>query len=58
MSEGGDTMRRLIHALGLMLFLASCLVLTGCSGNVGIGMSVGVPVGDHGHVSVGASRWR
>jgi hypothetical protein len=56
MSEGEDTMRRLINGLGLMLFLASCLVLTGCSGNVGVGLSVGVPVGNHGYVSVGG--WR
>jgi hypothetical protein len=58
MSEGGDTMRRLINGLGLILLFASCLVLTGCSGNVGVGVSVGVPVGDHGYVSVGGSRWR
>ena len=51
-------MRRLIHGLALMLFLASCLVLTGCSGNVGVGVSVGVPVGNHGYVSVGGSHWR
>jgi hypothetical protein len=58
MSEGGNTMRRLIHGLGLILFLAYCLVLTGCSGNVGVGLSVGVPVGNHGYVSVGGSHWR
>jgi hypothetical protein len=50
-------MRRLIHGFALVLILASCLVLVGCSGNVGVGMSVGVPVGDHGHISVGTSRW-
>jgi hypothetical protein len=58
MSEGDDTMRRLIYGLGLALLLTYCLVLTGCSGNVGVGVSVGVPVGNHGYVSVGGTRWR
>lgn len=51
-------MRRVIHGLGLILLLGYCLVLAGCSGNVGIGVSVGVPVGNHGYVSVGGSHWR
>jgi len=58
MSEGDDTMRKLIHGLGLILLLGYCLALAGCSGNVGIGVSVGVPVGNHGYVSVGSSHWR
>jgi hypothetical protein len=37
--------------------LMSCLLLAGCSGNVGVGLSVGVPVGNHGYMSVGSSRW-
>jgi hypothetical protein len=51
-------MRKLAHVLGLILILATCLPLLGCSGNVGVGVSVGVPVGQHGYVSVGTSRWR
>ena len=58
MSKGDHSMRRLFSGLMFTLTLAYCLVLTGCSGNVGVGVSVGVPVGSHGHVSVGASRWR
>jgi hypothetical protein len=50
-------MRKLIHGLGLILLLASCLATVGCSGNVGVGVSVGVPVGNHGYVSIGGSRW-
>lgn len=34
-----------------------CLMLGGCSGNVGVGMSVGVPVGNHGHVRIGGHTW-
>lgn len=51
-------MHRVIHKLGLAALIAYCLVLAGCSGNVGVGVSVGVPVGNHGYVSVGGSRWR
>jgi hypothetical protein len=51
-------MRRLTYGLGLILLLGYCMVLVGCSGNVGVGVSVGVPVGNHGYVSVGSSHWR
>lgn len=48
------TWRRRILILILALF---CLQLGGCSGNVGVGVSVGVPVGNHGYISVGGHRW-
>jgi hypothetical protein len=41
----------------ILLLAATCLQLAGCSGNVGVGLSVGIPVGDHGYVSVGGGRW-
>jgi hypothetical protein len=50
--------RKTLYGLGLALLLSYCLLLTGCSGNVGVGVSVGVPVGNHGYVSVGGTRWR
>jgi hypothetical protein len=43
-------------ASGLLLALAM-LSLSGCTGSVGVGVSVGVPVGSHGYMSVGGSRW-
>lgn len=46
-------LRRVLVAL----LALTCLSLAGCSGNVGVGLSVGVPVGDHGYVSVGGGRW-
>ena len=51
---------RIIKWLLSAMMLLTSLALTGCSGNVGVGMSVGVPVGNNGYVSVGASsnRWR
>ena len=50
-------MQKLIKKLALALTLSSCLLLGGCSGNVGVGLSVGVPIGNHGYMSVGSSRW-
>lgn len=41
----------------ILLLAAICLQLAGCSGNVGVGLSVGIPVGDHGYISVGGGRW-
>jgi len=43
--------------LALTALLMTTLSLAGCSGNVGIGMSVGVPIGNHGYMSVGGNRW-
>lgn len=43
--------------IGLGLLLGVSLFLAGCSGNVGVGVSVGVPIGDHGYMSVGGGRW-
>ena len=39
------------------LLVCTALLTGGCSGNVGIGLSVGVPVGNHGYMSVGTGRW-
>ena len=41
----------------LAALLGGSLILGGCSGNVGVGLSVGVPVGNHGYMSLGPSRW-
>jgi len=38
------------------LVICASLLLTGCNTSVGVGMSVGVPVGNHGRVSVGVGR--
>jgi hypothetical protein len=45
--------RRVVLAAALLATLA----LSGCNANVGIGMSVGVPVGNNGRMSVSAGRW-
>jgi len=51
-------MRRVVRVAGMLALLVSMLSVNGCGGAVGVGMSVGVPVGTHGYMSVGASRWR
>jgi hypothetical protein len=51
-------MRRAIRVTGILALVLSMLSVNGCAGTVGVGMSVGVPVGTHGYMSVGTSRWR
>jgi predicted small secreted protein len=41
----------------LVMLLASSTLIAGCSGNVGVGLNVGVPIGNHGYMSIGGSRW-
>lgn len=50
-------MNKILRRTGFAAVLLSCLVLAGCSGNVGVGLSVGVPIGNHGYMSVGGTRW-
>ena len=50
-------MRRFLRAAAVLSLVMSTLSLAGCSGNVGVGVSVGVPIGNHGYMSVGTSRW-
>ena len=50
-------MKKISKWLVASLLVLCCLMLTGCQGNVGVGMSVGVPVGNHGYISVGGHRW-
>jgi hypothetical protein len=51
-------MRVALKRLMLVSVLACSTVVAGCSGSVGVGVSVGVPIGNHGYMSVGTSRWR
>ncbi len=50
-------MRKAIRFGARFVLLLCALSTSGCSNEVGVGISVGVPVGNHGHMSVGASRW-
>lgn len=51
------SMRKIGRPAALIALLISMLSLAGCEGNVGVGVSLGVPVGNYGYVSVGSSRW-
>ena len=46
-----------VKRMAIALLGACCLLLGGCDANVGVGMSVGVPVGSHGHMRVGGHTW-
>lgn len=48
---------RFARGLALAMLIAATLMLGGCNANVGVGMSVGVPVGNNGYISVGTGRW-
>ena len=50
-------MKKAKRSIALAALLLVSMSLSGCSGNVGIGMSVGVPIGNHGYMSVGGTRW-
>lgn len=41
----------------ILLLSIACLMLGGCNANVGVGMSVGVPVGSNGHMRIGGHTW-
>jgi predicted small secreted protein len=53
----GFAMIRILKQTAFITVLLSSLLLAACSANVGVGMSVGVPIGSHGYMTVGGSRW-
>jgi hypothetical protein len=50
-------MNKSVRKAGMLTLLLSSLLLAGCSGNVGVGLNVGVPIGNHGYMSLGTGRW-
>jgi hypothetical protein len=50
-------MRKANKIISVIAILLTTLSLAGCDGNVGVGVSVGVPVGSHGYARVGGTRW-
>lgn len=51
-------MRNGFRKIVLVTVLATSTLVAGCSGNIGVGLNVGVPIGNHGYMSIGTSRWR
>jgi hypothetical protein len=50
--------KKLVKSAATLGLIISCLALYGCSSSIGVGVSVGVPIGNHGYISLGSSRWR
>ncbi len=50
------TIKKRLKPLLVAALLLSYLSLSACNGNVGVGLSVGVPIGDHGYISIGSGR--
>ena len=46
-----------MRRLSLALLIVATLMLGGCNANVGVGVNVGVPIGNNGYMSVGTGRW-
>lgn len=57
MTGENSNMRNITRKSLFALIVGSTLVLGGCSGNVGVGLNVGVPIGSHGYMSLGTSSW-
>ena len=52
-----DRRRTAMRRLSLALLIVATLMLGGCNANVGVGVNVGVPIGNNGYMSVGTGRW-
>jgi hypothetical protein len=50
-------MKKIIRKTLFVLILSSAALVAACSGNVGVGLNVGVPIGNHGHLSFGTGNW-
>lgn len=50
-------MKPMFRKILFTALMLSSLLLAGCNASVGVGMSVGVPIGDHGYMSIGGGRW-
>lgn len=49
--------RKMMKKACVVAVLVSSTMLAGCEGSVGVGLNVGIPIGNHGYMSVGTSRW-
>ncbi|NHA13551.1 hypothetical protein [Thioalkalivibrio sp. XN279] len=51
-------MNKTFRRMMLVAVLVAGALVAGCAANVGVGLSVGVPIGDHGYMSMGTHRGR
>jgi predicted small secreted protein len=49
-------MLKTTRLLLLFIVMFASVILSGCNANIGVGMSVGVPIGNYGHMSIGLGR--
>lgn len=49
--------RKVFKKMCVIALLASSAMLAGCDANIGVGVNVGVPIGNHGYMSLGTNRW-
>lgn len=49
--------KKLSRTTAVLTLLLGCLALYGCSANVGVGLNVSFPIGDHGYISLGSGNW-
>jgi len=47
--------RKMIRLATALALTGAALTFTGCSSHVGVGLNVGVPIGNHGHINIGTS---
>lgn len=50
-------MDKWLKRIGVLVLSLCCLLISGCEGSVGVGMSVSAPVGSHGRMHVSGGRW-
>ena len=50
-------MKKNLRKMFYVLVLSASALIAACSGNVGVGVNVGIPIGNHGHMSIGTGRW-
>lgn len=48
---------KLFKLTAAVTLIFSCLTMYGCSSSIGVGLSVGVPIGNHGYISLGSNHW-
>ena len=57
MFERRLSVQALFKKFCVLAVIGAAVLIGGCGANVGVGLNVGVPIGDHGYVNLGSNRW-
>lgn len=49
--------RSIVRTIAIGTLILTYLTLSACNANIGVGLNVGVPIGNHGYMSIGTGRW-